>query len=177
MLNSILAHWGREKMAANFLTTISNAFSWMKVYINYDYDFIEVCSQGSNQQYSSIGSDNGLSLGLRQAIIWTNAGIRTNHGLLFWIINVSLGPNELMKTKHICIFYRFWKLKRGKLKSFIIGRNGFLSCLVKITQGNQRVNHHGIDPNSSEYSWFSARTFSTAMSRIHMSATLGLIYD
>ena len=120
------------KMAANFLTTISNAFFWMKVYINFDYDFIEVCYQRSNQQYSSIGSDNGLSLGRRQAIIWTNAGIRTNHGLLFWIINVSLGPNELMKTKHICIFYRFWKLKRGKLKSFIIG------LFILLSQDNPR---------------------------------------
>ena len=27
-----LWHWGRDKMAANFLTTISNAFSWMKIY-------------------------------------------------------------------------------------------------------------------------------------------------
>ena len=27
-----LTHWGRDKMAANFLTTFSNAFSWMKIY-------------------------------------------------------------------------------------------------------------------------------------------------
>ena len=27
-----LTHWGRDKMAAIFLTTFSNAFSWMKMY-------------------------------------------------------------------------------------------------------------------------------------------------
>ena len=27
-----LTHWGWDKMAANFLTTFSNAFSWMKMY-------------------------------------------------------------------------------------------------------------------------------------------------
>ena len=29
--------------------------------IKFDWDFTEVCTQGSNQQYSSIGSDNGLA--------------------------------------------------------------------------------------------------------------------
>ena len=27
-----LTHWSRDKMAAKFLATISNAFSWMKIY-------------------------------------------------------------------------------------------------------------------------------------------------
>ena len=34
--------------------------------------FTEVYSQVSNEQYYSIGSDNGLSRSRRQAIIWTN---------------------------------------------------------------------------------------------------------
>ena len=37
-------------------------------------NFTEVCSLGFYQQYSSIGSDNGLASTRRQAIIWTNAG-------------------------------------------------------------------------------------------------------
>ena len=37
-------------------------------------DVTEVCSLGSNLQYSSIGSDNGLALARQQAIIWTNDG-------------------------------------------------------------------------------------------------------
>ena len=40
--------------------------------MNFDKYFIEVCSEGSNQQYSSIGSDNGPALTRQQAIIWTN---------------------------------------------------------------------------------------------------------
>ena len=37
-------------------------------------NFTEVCSQGSNEQYSSTGSDNGLAPTRRQAIIGTNDG-------------------------------------------------------------------------------------------------------
>ena len=63
--------------------------------IYFDKDFTEICSQGSNWNIPAlfqithwgrvtqicvsetiiIGSDNGLSPGRRQAIIWTNAGI------------------------------------------------------------------------------------------------------
>ena len=28
----LITHWGRDNMAANFLTTFSNAFSWMEIY-------------------------------------------------------------------------------------------------------------------------------------------------
>ena len=41
-------------------------------YISLDEDFTDVCPKGSNQQYSSIGSDNGLAPARQQAIIWTN---------------------------------------------------------------------------------------------------------
>ena len=40
--------------------------------MNFVYNFTEVCSLGSNYQYSNIGSDNGLAPTRRQAIIWTN---------------------------------------------------------------------------------------------------------
>ena len=42
-------------------------------YMNFDWNFAEACVKGSNQQYSSIGSDNGLVPTRRQAIIWINA--------------------------------------------------------------------------------------------------------
>ena len=48
----------------------------------------EVCSQGFIWQYASIGSDNGLPPGRRQAIIWTN------DGLVYLCIYASLGLNE-----------------------------------------------------------------------------------
>ena len=41
-------------------------------------NFIEVCSEGSNYQYSSIGSDNGLVPSRGQAIIWTNDDLLTH---------------------------------------------------------------------------------------------------
>ena len=50
---NVLTNWGRNKMATISQTTFSKAFSWMK-------NFTEICSLGSNLQYSSIGSDNGL---------------------------------------------------------------------------------------------------------------------
>ena len=40
--------------------------------MNFDQDFTEVYSQGSSQQYSSIGLDNGLAPVRPQAIVWTN---------------------------------------------------------------------------------------------------------
>ena len=41
--------------------------------LNLKYNFSEISSFGSNWQYVSIGSDNGLVPYRRQAIIWTNA--------------------------------------------------------------------------------------------------------
>ena len=65
-----------------------HVFIWELRY--FDLNFTEICSQGSNKQYGSIGSDNGLVLNWRQAIIWTN------DGLVYWCIHASLSLNELM---------------------------------------------------------------------------------
>ena len=46
--------------------------------LNFAYYFTEVCSQGSNWQYPSIGPDNGLAPIRRQAIIWTRDGLFTD---------------------------------------------------------------------------------------------------
>ena len=67
-----LNHLPLDKMTAISQTTFSNTFSWMKRFY-FDSSFTEVCSQGSNWQYSSIGSDDGLAPTRRQAIIWTIA--------------------------------------------------------------------------------------------------------
>ena len=59
-------------MAANFQLDI------FKCIFNEMYKFRSrfhwIFFQGSNQQYSSIGSDDGLAPDRRQAIIWTNDG-------------------------------------------------------------------------------------------------------
>ena len=49
----------------------------------------EICSHGSNYQYASIGSDDGLAPIRGQAIIWTNGD------LVYWRIYASLCFNEL----------------------------------------------------------------------------------
>ena len=69
--NYILTHWGQEKKAA-ILQTFSNKLFCMKIVV-FDSNFTEMSSQGSNSQYASTGSDNGLVLNRRQAIIWSNA--------------------------------------------------------------------------------------------------------
>ena len=43
-------------------------------FINFDQNFIEVCSKGTNQQYSSNGSENDFAPTRRQAIISANGG-------------------------------------------------------------------------------------------------------
>ena len=60
----------------------------MKV-LYFDKNFNEVCSQGSNWQYHSIGLDNGLARNRRQAIIWTNAD--PIHGRIY----AALGGDKL----------------------------------------------------------------------------------
>ena len=85
---------GWDNMALISKTTYSNAFSWIKMFIFWS-NITEICSQGSNQQYTSIGSDNGLAPNRRQAIISNNADP------VCWRIYVSLGPNELIPLSKV----------------------------------------------------------------------------
>ena len=55
----------------------------------FDWNFTDVCPQGSNWQSSSIGLDNGLAPNRRQAIIWTNADP------MDWRIYATPGGDEL----------------------------------------------------------------------------------
>ena len=66
--------------------------------LNFDSNFTEVCSHGSNQQYSITASDNGLAPARRQAIIWTD------DGQFFRRIYASLGLNELTCQTNVRIF-------------------------------------------------------------------------
>ena len=59
-------------------------------YVLYILVFSEICSQGSNYQHVSIGSDNGLVPNRWQAIIWNKGG------LLYLGIYASLSLKELM---------------------------------------------------------------------------------
>ena len=57
-----LTHWGQDKMAAIFQTTLSNAFSWMKMY-KFRFRFV------FNGPINNIPT---LRPARRQTIIWTN---------------------------------------------------------------------------------------------------------
>ena len=57
--------------------------------LKFDYNFTEVCSTGFNEQYPSIGLDNGLAPNMRQAIMWSNA-----HPI-HWRIHAALEGDEL----------------------------------------------------------------------------------
>ena len=86
-----LTHLPLDKMAIILQTTFSKAFSWTKS-LYFFSNFTEVYSQGSNWQWVSIGSGNGLSPVRCQAIPWTNADpIR-------WRIYAALGGDGLMKS-------------------------------------------------------------------------------
>ena len=71
--------------------TFLNVFHWMKIYefrLLFDQN---VGSQGSDWQYSSIGSDDGWALTKRQAFIWINDRKFTD-------AYAALGPNELISV-------------------------------------------------------------------------------
>ena len=85
-----LTHWRWDKMATVSQTTFSNAFYWMKTWISINIS-LKLVSKG-HQQYSSIGSNNGLAPTRQQAIICTHADT------FYWQINASLGLNQLIHT-------------------------------------------------------------------------------
>ena len=63
---------------------------WNFFYFN--SNFTEVCSQGSNWQQGSIGSDNGLAPDRWQAITWTNVNP------IHWRIYAALREDELINN-------------------------------------------------------------------------------
>ena len=80
----LLTYLPLDKVAAISQTIFHMLFlDWKVLY--FDSNFTEVCSQGSNWQQPSIGSDNGLAPNRRQAIIWTNVDP------IHWHIYAALG--------------------------------------------------------------------------------------
>ena len=71
-----------------------------------------------------IGSDNGLSPGRRQAIIWTNAVI-----LLIGPFRINF--SEILIAIHTFSFRKMhFKVSSGKLRPFCFGRNVLMKILV-----------------------------------------------
>ena len=76
-----LTHWGRDKMVSNFVTTFSNAFSWMKIYI------LRLRFHWSLLPRVQLTKFNHWSR-------WQNHYLN-QWWLVYWCIYVSLGLNEL----------------------------------------------------------------------------------
>ena len=88
-----LTHWCQDRMATILQRTSSNLFPVSKLlYCN--SNFTKSSSQRSNQQYTSIGLDNGLAPNRRQAIIWTN------DGLVYRCICITLSPCLMSGWSH-----------------------------------------------------------------------------
>ena len=77
---------------------------------------------------TNIGSDNGLSPGRRQAIIWTNAGILligplgTNFSEIS--IEIHIFPFKKMHLKMSCAKWRLFRLGLDELRDIAPGQNG-----------------------------------------------------
>ena len=95
----------------------------------FDWNFTEVCSEGSNWQLYSNDLDDGLVLSRRQAIIWTNAvlidwRIYAHSGEMSWIIWILLQTCNVtfVQSSAISSFWGFWDFTATKIvNTFIIG--------------------------------------------------------
>ena len=70
-----LTHWCRARWPPLLQTTIFQVHFLEWKLLNFKWNFTETFSLGSNWQYGSIGSDNGLAPNRRQTIIWSNVGM------------------------------------------------------------------------------------------------------
>ena len=87
-----LTNWGRDKMAAIFQSTVSNGFSWMKMYefrLKFHWSLLPRIQLTIFQHWfrSWLGADQMTSYYLNQ---WW---------LVYWCIYASLGLNELKAMK------------------------------------------------------------------------------
>ena len=64
-----------------------------------------------------VGSDNGLSPGRRQVIIWTNSGI-----LLTWALGTNF-TEILIEMQIFSLKKMHWKMSSGKWQPFCLGPN------------------------------------------------------
>ena len=96
---------------------------------------------------TTIGSDNGLSPGRRQAIIWNNAGI------------LLIGPletnwNEILIEIYIFSFKKMHvKMSSVKWRPYCLGLNVLMPCVVTAThQWEFQSNHKNVSVPFKSYS-------------------------
>ena len=84
LVHNELTHWGRDTMAFNFQTTISNAFSWMKISnfrLKFHYKLFQVAQLATFQHW------------YRQRSNYVN-----QWSLVYWRIYASLGDRMIKKA-------------------------------------------------------------------------------
>ena len=99
---SPLTHWGRHKMAAVSQTTLSNAFSWMKM-LEFRLRF-----------HWSLFPRVQLIIIQHWFRYWLGAVQATSHylnqwWLVYWRIYASLGPNELKRSSNAETMSTSWR--------------------------------------------------------------------
>ena len=81
---------GRQHFQMHFLE-----WKWR----NSDFNFTVISSQGSNSQYPSIGSGNGLTPNRRQAIAWNNGDPVLWHIYMRYWIDIYRKTSSISRTK------------------------------------------------------------------------------
>ena len=107
-----------DKIAASLADDIFNCISLNEI-MNFKYNFIEICSLGSNEQYGCIHSDNGLVPNKWQVLVLSIVG------MLYWHIYMPLGLNELIFVISVQIlshcdnkFLKNWPTTRSRLMKY-----------------------------------------------------------
>ena len=106
----MLTHWGRDKMAAIFQTTFSNAFSWMKMF-EFRLKF-----------HWSLFLWFQLTIFQHWFRYWLGAVQATSHylnqwWLIYWRIYASLGLNELSHIWSDIFDQSFWKINYYRMSA------------------------------------------------------------
>ena len=111
-----------------------------------------------DSKLTSVGSDNGLSPGRRQAIIWTNAGI-----LLIGPLGTNF--NENLFEIHIFSFKKMHlKMSSGKWRPFCLGLNVLSQRWFRLWLGTEHVTSQYLNQ-----SWCNWRVSSTGRTIVNKS--------
>ena len=141
VLEVIMLHYdtsirlSKKKRTWTARISFTNSLSEIKAWIsNYIHSFCGIQSlihhlivaewHISIGKLTTIGSDNGLSPGRRQVIIWTNAGI-----LLIWPLGTMFSENLI--EIHTFLFKRMHlKMASAKWRPFCLSLNAWTSTVV-----------------------------------------------
>ena len=115
----VLTHWGRYKMTVILKTTLTNASFWMTVFNPQPLTHWGRVTHICVGELAIIGSDNGLSPGRHQAIIWINAGI-------LLIGPVGTNVSDILIGIHTFSFKKVHlKISSAKWRPLCLGLNVF----------------------------------------------------